>query len=119
MIAVFFHGDSVPESGNSRRFVLEKRVCFELPHCGKEQCANRGALQGKLIMIKRKHIINFTLPLGMILKLFFVTPMRRMAVFACIPNRYGHMPYAFLRLFVDEIHRLVFLGGMASFLAVP
>lgn len=70
-------------------------------------------------MIKRKHIINFTLPLGMILSLFFVIPLRRMAVFACIPNRYGHMPHAFLRLFVDEIRRLVFLGGMASFLAVP
>lgn len=70
-------------------------------------------------MIKRKHISYFTLPLGMILKLFFVTLMRRMAVFACIPNRYGHMPHAFLRLFVDEIHRLVFLGGMTSFLAVP
>ena len=70
-------------------------------------------------MIKRKHIINFTLPLGMIPKLFFVTPMRRMAVFAFIPNRYGHMPHVFLRLFVDEIHRLVFLGGMTSFLAVP
>ena len=119
MIAVFFHSDSVPESGNSRRFVLEKRVCFELFHCGKEQCANSGALQGKLIMIMRKHINYFTLPLGMILKLFFVTPMRRMAVFACIPNRYGHIPHAFLRLFVDEMHRLVFLGGMTSFLAVP
>ena len=70
-------------------------------------------------MIMRKHIINFTLPLGMILNLFFVTSMRRMAVFAFIPNRYGHMPHAFLRLFVDEIHRLVFLGGMTSFLAVP
>ena len=70
-------------------------------------------------MIKRKYINNFTLPLGMILKLFFVTPLRRMAVFAFIPNRYGHMPHAFLRLFVDEIHRLVFLGGMTSFLAVP
>lgn len=70
-------------------------------------------------MIKRKHISYFTLPLGMILNLFFVTPMRRMAVFACIPNRYGHMPHALLRLFVDEIHRLVFLGGMTSFLAVP
>ena len=70
-------------------------------------------------MIKRKYVNNFTLPLGMILNLFVVTPMRRMAVFACIPNRYGHMPHAFLRLFVDEMHRLVFLGGMASFLAVP
>lgn len=70
-------------------------------------------------MIKRKYIINFTLPLGMILKLFFVTPMRRMAVFACIPNRYGHMPHVFLSLFVDEMHRLVFLEGMTSFLAVP
>lgn len=70
-------------------------------------------------MINRKHIINFTLPLGMILQLLFVTLMRRMAVFACIPNRNGHMPYAFLHLFVDEIHRLVFLGGMTSFLAVP
>ena len=70
-------------------------------------------------MIKRKHIINFTLLLGMILNLFFVTPLRRMAVFACIPNRYGHMPHALLRFFVDEIHRLVFLGGMTSFLAVP
>lgn len=70
-------------------------------------------------MTMRKHIINFTLLLGMILSLFFVTPMRRMAVFACIPNRYGHMPHVFLRLFVDEIHRLVFLGGMTSFLAVP
>lgn len=79
----------------------------------------QGALQGKLILTMRKHIINFTLPLGMILKLFFVTPLHRMAVFEFIPNRYGHMPHAFLRLFVDEIHRLVFLGGMASFLAVP
>ncbi len=70
-------------------------------------------------MIKRKHISYFTLPLGMILNLFFVTPMRRMAVFVFIPNRYGHMPHALLRLFVDEIHRLVFLGGMTSFLAVP
>lgn len=70
-------------------------------------------------MIKRKHINNFTLPLGMILSLFFITPLRRMAVFACIPNGYVHMPHAFLRLFVDEIHRLVFLGGMTSFLAVP
>lgn len=70
-------------------------------------------------MIKRKHINYFTLPLGMILKLFFVTPMRRMPVFACIPNRYGHMLHAFLSLFVDEMHRLVFLGGMTSFLAVP
>lgn len=70
-------------------------------------------------MIMRKLIIYFTLPLGMIPNLFFVTPMCRMAVFAFIPNRYGHMPYAFLRLFVDEIHRLVFLGGMTSFLAVP
>ena len=70
-------------------------------------------------MIKRKHINNFTLPLGMILNVFFVTPMCRMAVFACIPNMYGHMPHAFLRLFVDEIYRLVFLGGMTSFLAVP
>ena len=70
-------------------------------------------------MLKRKHIINITLPLGMILKLFLVTPMRRMAVFACIPNRYGHMLHALLRLFVDEIHRLVFLGSMTSFLAVP
>lgn len=70
-------------------------------------------------MIMRKLVIKFTLPLGMILKLFFVTPMRRMAVFAFIPNRYGHMPHALLRLFVDEIHRLVFLGGMTSFLAVP
>lgn len=70
-------------------------------------------------MTKRKLIIYFTLPLGMILNLFFVTLMRRMAVFACIPNRYGHMLHAFLRLFVDEIHRLVFLGGMTSFLAVP
>ena len=70
-------------------------------------------------MKMRKHIINFTLPLGMILKLFFVTLMRRMAVFACIPNRYGHMPHALLRLFVDEKCRLVFLGGMTSFLAVP
>ena len=70
-------------------------------------------------MIKRKHINNFTLPLGMMLNVFFVTPMCRMAVFACIPNRYGHMPHAFLRLFVDEIYRLVFLGGMTSFLAVP
>lgn len=119
MIADFFHSDSVPESDNSRRFVLEKRVCFELFRYGKEQCANRGALQGKLIMIKRKHINYFTLPLGMILKLFFVTPMRRMAVFAFIPNRYGHMPHAFLSLFVGEMHRLVFLGGMTSFLAVP
>ena len=119
MVADFFHSDSVPESGNSRRFVLEKRVCFELSHCEKEQCANRGALQGKLIMIKRKHLNYFTLPLGMILKLFFVTPLHRMTVFAFIPNRYGHMPHAFLRLFVDEIHRLVFLGGMTSFLAVP
>lgn len=70
-------------------------------------------------MIKRKHINNFTLPLGMILSLFFVTPLRRMAVFASIPNRYGHMSHALLRLFVDEKCRLVFLGGMASFLAVP
>ncbi len=70
-------------------------------------------------MVMRKHINNFTLPLGMILKLFFVTLLRRMVVFACIPNRYGHMPHALLRLFVDEIHRLVFLGGMTSFLAVP
>ena len=70
-------------------------------------------------MIKRKHINNFTLLLGMILNLFFVTLMHRMTVFAFIPNRYGHMPHAFLRLFVDEIHRLVFLGGMTSFLAVP
>lgn len=70
-------------------------------------------------MIERKHINNFTLPLGMILSLFFVTPMCRMVVFAFIPNRYAHMPHAFLRLFVDEIHRLVFLGGMTSFLAVP
>ena len=70
-------------------------------------------------MIKRKHINNFTLPLGMILKLIFVTPLHRMTVFACIPNRYGHMPHALLRLFVDEIHRSVFLGGMTSFLAVP
>ena len=70
-------------------------------------------------MIKRKHINNFTLLLGMILKLFFVTPMRRMAVFACIPNRYGHMPHALPRLFVDEIQRLVLLGSMTSFLAVP
>lgn len=62
-------------------------------------------------MITSKHINYFTLPLGMILKLFFVTPMRRMAVFACIPNRYGHMSHAFLLLFVDEMHRLVFLGG--------
>ena len=49
-------------------------------------------------MIMRKHINNFTLPLGMILKLFFVTPLRRMVVFAFIPNRYGHMPHALLRL---------------------
>lgn len=70
-------------------------------------------------MIKRKHINYFMLPLGMILNLFFVTLMRRMTVFACIPNRYGHMPHAFLRLFVDEMHRLVFLGGTTSFLAVP
>lgn len=70
-------------------------------------------------MIKRKHISYFTLSLGMILNLFFVTPMRRMAVFAFIPNRYGHMPHAILRLFVDEIHRSIFLGGMTSFLAVP
>lgn len=70
-------------------------------------------------MIKGKHINYFTLPLGMILNLFFVTLMRRMTVFACIPNRYGHMPHAFLRLFVDEMHRLVFLGGTTSFLAVP
>lgn len=70
-------------------------------------------------MIKRKHINYFTLPLGMILNLFFVTLMRRMTVFACIPNRYGHMPHAFLRLFVDEMHRLIFLGGTTSFLAVP
>ena len=70
-------------------------------------------------MIKRKHINYFTLPLGMILNLFFVTLMRRKTVFACIPNRYGHMPHAFLRLFVDEMHRLVFLGGTTSFLAVP
>lgn len=70
-------------------------------------------------MIKRKHINYFTLPLGMILNLFFVTPMRRMVVLVFIPNRYGHMSYVFLRLFVDEIHRLVFLGGMTSFLAVP
>ncbi len=70
-------------------------------------------------MIKRKHINYFTLPLGMILNLFFVTLMRRMTVFACIPNRYGHMPHAFLRLFVDEMRRLVFLGGTTSFLAVP
>lgn len=69
-------------------------------------------------MIKRKHINYFTLPLGMILNQFFVTPMRCIAVFAFIPNRYGHMPHAFLRLFVDEIHRLVFFGGMTSFLAV-
>lgn len=62
-------------------------------------------------MIKRKHINYFTLPLGMILNLFFVTPMRRMTVFAFIPNRYGHMSHAFLRLFVDEIHRLAFLGA--------
>ena len=62
-------------------------------------------------MINRKYINYFTLPSGMILNLFFVTLMRRMTVFAFIPNRYGHMPHAFLRLFVDEMHRLAFLGA--------
>ena len=66
MIAIFFHEDSVPESGDSVRFVQEKRVCLESFHCRKEQCVNSGALQGKLILIMRKHIINFTLSLGMI-----------------------------------------------------